>query len=140
MLKIDALVENIEGYVEARIELAKLDLKTELSEILVKFIFSLLMAVFMISCLFCLNLGLANCLNHWFESTYLGYFILAIFYFLVFFVIFKLKDDEKLNAKLKEIISTSIIKQENADGNKSTDLTDPFEGAGDEKREASSEY
>jgi len=79
-LKVDQFVENITGYFEARIELAKLDFKKELASVLAKIVvFSV--AIFGAMGMFLsISLALGFWFNQLLDSNYAGFFVLSFFY------------------------------------------------------------
>lgn len=104
-LKLDSLVENMTGYVEARIELMKVEMKEEVAKVLAKaLIFVVLTAVFT---LFILLISMAAAYKIG-ESlgTFGGFAVVAGFYLLIGVLVFLLRDSiaEKIDARLQEIM------------------------------------
>ena len=104
-LKLDSLVENMTGYVEARIELMKVEMKEEVAKVLAKaLIFVVLTAVFT---LFILLISMAAAYKIG-ESlgTFGGFAVVAGFYLLIGVLVFLLRDSiaEKIDVRLQEIM------------------------------------
>ena len=114
MFSLDRWVENFEGFLEAKIELAKYDLKELLVNILTKSITVLLMAIFGLAALVYFNFGLAFFLNHIIGNEYAGFFILAGFYLLITFIFYLNRDNQNLKAKIEASLRKSM-KQPKAD-------------------------
>jgi hypothetical protein len=83
MFSLDRWIENFEGFLEAKIDLVKYDIKELLVNVLTKSIFFLGMAVFGLAGLVCLNFGLAYLLNYFIGNDFAGFFILTGIYFLI---------------------------------------------------------
>lgn len=99
-LRLDGVFNHLSGYVEARIELLKIEIREEVAKVVanamiyaVVFFFATMFMVF-------LSVGLAHFLNQYFNESYLGYWIVAGLYLvgLLVFMIFRtpiLKNFEK---------------------------------------------
>jgi len=105
---LERWVENFEGYLDARIELAKYDVKEALVGILAKSFFIIGFAFFTLLALVCLNFGIAYLLNEAFGNHYAGFLLLSGIYFLIgliFIVGRKNKTmHENLDNKLREVL------------------------------------
>jgi len=108
MLSLDRWIENFEGYLDARIELVKFDVKEVMVDILTRSVFFLGMAVFGLAGLICLNFGLAFLLSHYIGNEFSGFLILAIFYFLVAMIFYWNRTNVSLNEKIELKILESI--------------------------------
>ena len=84
---MDKLVENISRYLEARIELIKVDAQQKLASAIVSAV--QLGAIFFMILFFVIfaSAGLANYLNSAIGNSYAGFLIVAGFYLLLFFII-----------------------------------------------------
>jgi hypothetical protein len=103
--KVDGLIQNLSGYIEARAELLKHEIKEEISKSLSKLsLIFVLVVIFLIAIVF-MSVGLAfyigQILNH-----VLGFLIVGSLYLLVGIVIFIYRDTiaHSLEKKLKEIV------------------------------------
>lgn len=108
MLSLERWIENFEGYLDARIELVKYDLREWMVGVLTKSIFLVGMLVFGMAALICLNFGLAYLIGFWLGAIYWGFFVLALFYGLITLWFFFKKDDEKFNARMEARIRESM--------------------------------
>lgn len=114
VLNLERWIENFEGYLDARIELMKYDVKETLVEVLTKSVFVLGMAVFGLAALVCLNFGLAHLLNALLGNEWAGFLILAGFYFLLTLGFYLSRDNASLNEKM-EARFREALKQPRAD-------------------------
>jgi len=124
MFSIDRWIENFEGFLEAKIDLVKYDVKELLVKVLTKSIFFLGMAVFGLAGLFCLNIGLANLINHYLGNEFGGFFILTGIYFLITLVFYLNRDNQSIKEKIELSIRSSMQHQKqepNPLKNESTD-------------------
>jgi len=108
VLSLDKLIENFEGYLDARIELVKYDLKELMVSILTRSLIFLAMAVFGLAGLLCLNFALANLLNYLFENQFAGYFILSGIYFLITLVLYLNRENQSLKDKIELSLRQSM--------------------------------
>ena len=108
VLSLDKLIENFEGYLDARIELVKYDLKELMVSILTRSLIFLAMAVFGLAGLLCLNFALANLLNYLFENQFVGYFILSGIYFLITLVFYLNRENQSLKDKIELSLRQSM--------------------------------
>lgn len=108
MLSLERWIENFEGYLDARIELVKYDIREAMVGLLTKSVFLLGMLFFGTAALFCLNFGLAYLIGFWLGEVYAGFLILALFYGLVTLWFFFMKDNEKLNSRMEARIREAM--------------------------------
>jgi membrane-bound ClpP family serine protease len=100
------LVDLVTKYIKTQLELVKLDIQERLEELLSR-IFKFILASFAIGLtLLFLLLGLANFLNEYFESTFIGYLcvsgIALIISLIIIYSLNKKKTDVSLN-EIKEV-------------------------------------
>ena len=105
-LRLDGVFNHLSGYVEARIELLKIEIREDVAKALanalifsVVFFFGFMFIVFF-------SIGLAHFLNRYFNESYFGYWIVAGLYlagFLVF-MIFRKNILKKFEKKLTDTI------------------------------------
>jgi hypothetical protein len=88
--------DNLEGYIQTKVEIVKLDIEEKLMSLMFKFTKLILFFTIVSLAFFFLSIGLAQWLNSYFESRSIGYFILAIFYILLALLLYVLKDKDKL--------------------------------------------
>ena len=105
-LRLDNLVEHISGYVEARIELMKADIRRDVATALTRSM--VMVALFFIGFLFLIffSIGLAHFLNRFFEASYIGYWSVAGFYGATFLVllVFRQSIYQYFERQLSELI------------------------------------
>lgn len=110
MLSLDQWVKNFEGYLDARIELVKFDVKELMVSMLSKAIFFVAIAIFALAGLVCFNFGMAHLLSDLLGNQYAGFLILTGVYFLIAFIFYRLRNDPTINLKL-ELMFRDILKQ-----------------------------
>ena len=84
---MEKLIENISRYLEARIELIKVDLQQKVAGAIVSAVQLGLIAFAVLFAFIFANLALANFLNSVIGNSYGGYLILEGFYMVVFFIV-----------------------------------------------------
>ena len=104
--KPQKLIKNLIGFLETKIELIKLDIRDEFSEVLSKMIVFIVVMFLLFSTIMFASMTLANYLNQLFSSTFIGYGIVAIFYLLLIGLIYLLRN----NKMLKKFVSDQIKK------------------------------
>src|SRR4051812_44601806 len=83
MFNLEGLIDNAKGYVETRIQMAKVEVLEKASNIIAT-LFILLILAFMLSMMLIFaSLALGNYLNSLFNSTYIGFAIMALFFFIL---------------------------------------------------------
>jgi hypothetical protein len=121
MLSLERWIENFEGYLDARIELIKFDVKEWMVGMLTRSFFFLGMLVFGLAALICLNFGLAYLINFWLGTEFSGFLILAGFYFLIALAFYLSRDNASVQSRLEAKIRQSI-KQPEVKAEAKTDL------------------
>lgn len=107
-LSLDRWIENFEGYLDARIELAKYDVREALVGILIKTVFFAGTAFFGFLAMVCLNFGLAYLLNELLDNQFAGFFILAGFYLLLGTIIFLNRNNQSLLQSLDDAFRKAL--------------------------------
>ena len=100
---IDNLIENITGLVDTYIEMAQLEIKNALAYTITYVILLSVLVFFSLFVLFFLSVGIAVVINKLSGIAYLGYFIVALFYFLL--LILFLSQRKSIKAKIDIAIS-----------------------------------
>lgn len=104
--EIDKLVASLQGYIETKIELVKLDAKDELQLLVARiFVIAILVFAALMTLLF-LSLGLSQFFNQVLKSTIYGYMIMGAVYLMVFIVLIGNKD------RILQKVSESIKKDD----------------------------
>ena len=107
-LSLERWIENFEGYLDARIELAKYDIREAMVGILVKAVFVAGMAFFGLLALVCLNFGLAYWLNTLLESSFAGFLLLGGFYLLLTLIIYLGKESPAMQEKAEAAFRNAL--------------------------------
>ena len=77
---MDNIVKHLAGLVEAKIELAKIEIKEQVALIASKVVYLAIAVILAFLVLVSLNIGLAALINVWLHSAFWGFFIVAVFY------------------------------------------------------------
>ena len=97
LLKLDKILDNLVGYVETRLELYKIQFKEEIARAIgVLALIMISVAVFGLMVVF-LSLAVANQLNSIWNSTFLGFLVVAVVYFVLGVLIVKYRVKMILN-------------------------------------------
>ena len=109
-LHLDNFIQNITGYVEARIELMKVEIKEDVAKAISRGLVSIAMLLIGFMFLVFFSVGLAHYINEFFDKPYAGYWSVAGLYaiILVFLVVFKGKIYQYFEAKLLELIKRKV--------------------------------
>jgi hypothetical protein len=104
-LKLDGLVDSLKGYIDAKLQMLKIDLEEKVSGIIASLFFVVLLAFCFIMMLIFLSLALGNYLNAIFNNSYLGFAVLGLFY-LILVIILALNITRKgfLHKKVKNLM------------------------------------
>lgn len=85
-LRLDGIFNHLSGYMEARVELLKIEIREDVAKTLAKamifgvvFFFGFMFMIFF-------SIGLAHFLNKYFNESYTGYWIVAGLYLAGFFI------------------------------------------------------
>ncbi len=105
-LRIDGLVDNLSGYIEARVKLLKIEIKEDVAKVLSKGLVHLAIFFFVFLFLIFFSIGIAYYINTFFNNNFEGFLIVAGFYFLLFilFLSFRKGIDKKFEKYFSEII------------------------------------
>lgn len=86
-LKLDGLISHVTGYVEARIELMKLEIREDVGKAISRAIVVLTLVLVGFLFLLFLSIGLAHFIGSYFQSAYLGYWTVAGIYGFLFLLL-----------------------------------------------------
>lgn len=105
-LKLDSLVNHVTGYVEARIELMKVEIREDLAKTVARAIVLIALILFGFLFVLFLSIGLAHFIISYVHSAYLGYWAVAGLYgaFFLLFVLFRKPIYERFERQLMEAI------------------------------------
>ncbi len=105
-LHLDNLVDNASGYVEARLELYKMEIREDVAKVLSRAIIYMTIGFFGFLLLIFFSIGLAYFLNQYFAETYVGFWIVSGIYGLAFliFLVFRKSMDKNFEKHFIEMI------------------------------------
>ena len=109
-LKLEGLSEHLSGYIEDRMALLKLELQEDAASLGAKVVLLLVMVLLGMSCLLFVSIASAILLNTFLGHSYLGYFIVAGIYLVLTFLVYGLKDNDKIKGILYNAIGKSFDK------------------------------
>lgn len=116
-LRIDAIIENLTGLIEARMELAKLEIKEEAAKIGARIVAAIVFSFLLVMIIIFLSLSVATLLNSVLESLFLGYVIITGFYLLVLVLLIAFKAHIWLQQKIEDgLINFVDTKEEDEQG------------------------
>lgn len=87
-LKLDTLIQHVTGYVEARIELMKVEIREDLARAISRAIVAVTMVLTGFLFLLFVSIGLAHLVTSFTQVAYIGYWSVAGFYGLLFLLIY----------------------------------------------------
>lgn len=105
-LKLEGAVDHLLGMVESRIQIAKIEAKEEVAEILAEALVRLSLALFAFIFFLFLNVALALWLGSLLQQEFVGFLIVAGFHILMFLILLLVKD----KIGLKEMIQARLNK------------------------------
>lgn len=127
---MDRWIENFEGYINARIELLKYDLKESAARALAHFVVLASLAVTALLGLFFLNFAVAHLLNHLIGNAFAGFTILSGFYLILAWIMYANRNNKKLLGRLEQNFRRSLDlpplnpEADHDDSNKNRDRTE----------------
>ena len=105
-LKLDGAIDHLIGIVESKIEIAKIEAKEELAELISKAAVFITLVFFAIVFFLFLNLALAIWLGKLLPHEFQGFLIVSAFYLLVFLVLLLIKDKIGFKEKIEDKLNT----------------------------------
>lgn len=87
ILHLDNLIDNASGYVEARLELYKIEIREDVAKVLSKALIYMTIGFFGFLLLIFFSVGLALFLNRYFAEAYIGFWIIGGIYGLAFLIL-----------------------------------------------------
>lgn len=88
-LRLDGVFNHLSGYLEARIELLKMEIREDVAKVIASAMIFAVVFFFATMFMIFFSIGLAQFLNQYFSESYLGYWIVAGLYlagFLIFLI------------------------------------------------------
>ncbi|MEM8565005.1 MAG: phage holin family protein [Bacteroidota bacterium] len=112
-LKLDSIVDRLLKLVESKIEIAKIEIKKDLSHFLAKaLVMAILIALGLIFFLF-LNLALGFLISAWIGDTYSGFLIISAVYFLLFILFLVAKNYMNIEARIEKKLGEAFKEKVN---------------------------
>lgn len=87
----DTIFQNIQEYIETRLELFKLKMVDRSAEVFSKIAKVVIVVFFSAMFLIVFNIGLALLIGEWLGKSYYGFFVVAIFYVLLAFILIRFR-------------------------------------------------
>ena len=116
-LKIDSIIENLTGLIEARLALAKLEFKEEIAKLGARIIAGVVFAFLAVMIVIFFSITAAALLNTFLNSLWAGYAIMTGFYLLVIILLVVFKVHIALQQKIEDaLIDNGITKEEDEGG------------------------
>ncbi len=116
-LKIDSIIENLTGLIEARLALAKLEFKVEIAKLGARIIAGVVFAFLAVMIVIFFSITAAALLNTFLNSLWAGYAIMTGFYLLVIILLVVFKVHIALQQKIEDaLIDNGITKEEDEGG------------------------
>ena len=109
-LKLDSLVNHVTGYVEARIELMKVEIREDIARTVARAI--VLVTLILVGFLFLLflSIGLAHFITSYLHSAYLGYWSVAGLYGVLFLLLYLFR--KSIYAAFEQKMAEAIKRKE----------------------------
>lgn len=80
LFRLDGLIENLSGYLEAKVQLVKLEIREEVAKIVASSLVVAVVALLALLFVVFISFGLAGWLNKEFNNEYTGYLIVSAVY------------------------------------------------------------
>lgn len=112
-LKFDAVIDNIKGYIDTRIQLLKLEAAEKFAQIITIVLLLITVIFFGMLAFMFLNLALGGFLNQILNSQYLGYLIVGLFYFFLMMLLVFAISKGWIHKLIKRKTSSIFIKKPN---------------------------
>ncbi len=114
-LKLDSIFEDLTEIVETKVELVKIELKEEAAKAATKLISFLFFGIMVFFIIIFLSITLATFLNHWLQSSYLGFALITGFYLLLVIAYKVFKVDSKLETLIESSLNNLQTEEEIAE-------------------------
>ena len=104
--KLDNLISHLSGYVDAQVALVKLEIREEVSRLLVRGLVVAVVLFLVFLFLIFFSVGLAQYLNTFFANSFVGYWLVAAIYGLpcIFFLAFRRGISKRIEHRFNETI------------------------------------
>jgi uncharacterized membrane protein YqjE len=104
--RLDNLAEDLSGYVEARVELLKLEVREEVAKAMTRVMVLGVIVLLCILFIVFLSIGLALYINQFFEEKSIGFFLLSGFYLLLVLLSFGFR--KRLFHSLEKLLANHL--------------------------------
>ena len=115
-LKIDSIIEHLTGLIETRLELAKIELKEEVSKIAARVIALITLGFLAVMIVIFFSIWIAALLNSLIGSMWAGYGIVTGFYVLTLVLLIVFRVDIVLQSKIEDILIDDDSEEEDDEG------------------------
>jgi uncharacterized membrane protein YqjE len=105
LFKLENIAFHLTGFVETRLELFKLEIRADVTKALARAMTLVFLALLGFLFLLFFSLGLAYLINSFFEAQFVGFFIIAIVYGILFISLYI--NRKVLSSKVKELLTRS---------------------------------
>ena len=104
IFKVKNLFDSLMGYIDTKVELYKIQFKEEAAKALVIAVFAIIFSMIGLLLILFLSLFISEALNSLFDSRYLGYLVICLFYVLLAFLVYLFRDriSDEIRNKLFE--------------------------------------
>lgn len=110
MLKIGEIIQTLKGIVETKVDMVKLDIQDQISGILTRVIFLILMGGSLLLVMLFLSLSLAFFLSQYFESPHMGFLLVGLLYLLVLVLLYLLRDNDPTEERMQKGLKGFIFR------------------------------
>ncbi len=111
-LKIDSIIENLTGLLEARLELAKIEIKEEVAKIGARIIAAVVFAFLGVMIVIFFSFWMATYINSLLDSLWAGYAIVSGFYFVILILLILFKAHVVLQGKIEDALIQNVDSSE----------------------------
>jgi uncharacterized membrane protein YqjE len=105
-LKLDGLIENVSGYVEARVQLLKIEVREDVAKAMTRALMFGVILLFAFLFIVFFSIGLALFLNRYFHDSFIGFWVVAGFYLLLFLLAFAMR--KQIHQKLEHLFNEKL--------------------------------
>lgn len=108
--KLDGVIENLSGYVEARVQLLKIEVREDVSKALARAVVMgvLLLLAFLVLVFF--SIGFALFLNRFFDDNFVGFWLVAGLYLALLGVALAMRT--KIHRKVERLLNNRLQKKQ----------------------------
>lgn len=111
-LKIDSIIENLTGLIEARLELAKLEIKEEVAKVGAMIIAGVVFSFLAVMIVIFFSMAAATFINSLMDSKWTGYALVTGFYLLILVLLIVFKVHIALQKKIEGALIQNTDKEE----------------------------